>query len=193
MSKTYPYVKHNSILYGLTDEYSLSKEEYYLLYSFFVTYSMCGTQSAKKKSFTDYGWNSNKIEDTSSGKAVPTALGKSLKTVLEFKRLDSSFVFSSNNDLGQLFLNNQLSDGILPEYDTERFVIGNTTGENKYTKLFYRIRDGFAHGKYILKYSSRNEKMILFQDNDRTKVTARILLKLNTLLSFATVSSNGML
>ncbi len=111
MSKTYPYVIRNSILYGLTDEYSLSKEEYYLLYSFFVTHSMCGTQSAKKKSFVDYGWGSNKIEDTSSGKAVPTALGNSLKAILEFKRQDSSFIFSGVFDLGSLFLNNQLCDG----------------------------------------------------------------------------------
>ena len=193
MSNIHPYVKQNSVLYGLTDEYSLSKEEYYLLYSFFVTYSMCGTQSAKKRSFVDYGWDSNTIFETAGGKKTVTSLGKALTSILPISAKDPLFVFANDNSVAPFFLATQLNDGTLPEYDSERAVIAQTWENNKYLKLFYRVRDGLAHGKFVLKYSSSNEKMVLIQDDDGKKVTARILLKLDTLLSFARVLSNGML
>lgn len=66
--QTYRYIKENSILKGVVDEYNLSQEEYYLLYSFYVTYSMCGKQSEKKKQFVDYGWPRNRTTGNALGK-----------------------------------------------------------------------------------------------------------------------------
>ena len=87
-----------------------------------------------------------------------------------------------------------LEDGQLTDFDTERVVIGKTTESNKYLKLFYRIRNGLAHGRFILKYSSDNQKMIIIQDNDTYNVTARIVLKLSTLLSFVEqIDLNGLI
>ena len=45
----FEYVESESILHGLRDEYSLSKEEHYILYSFYVEHSMYGDQSSKKE------------------------------------------------------------------------------------------------------------------------------------------------
>ena len=87
-----------------------------------------------------------------------------------------------------------LLDGSLSDYDTERAVISDTNESNKYLKLFYRIRDGFAHGKFLLKYSSTHEKMVIIQDNNTHNVTARIVIKLSTLLSIIeTVDINGII
>lgn len=66
--QTYRFSKGASILGNLHDEYQLSQEEYYKVYSFYVTYSMCGTQSAKKRSFISYGWDSESIKSTILGK-----------------------------------------------------------------------------------------------------------------------------
>lgn len=46
--QTYQYKSDDSILFGLNDDYSLSIVEVYRLYTFYVTYSMCGSQSMKK-------------------------------------------------------------------------------------------------------------------------------------------------
>ncbi len=61
MKQTYKYINKNSIVVQNKDEYSLTKDEYYKIHSFFVTYSMCGNQSLKKRSFKDYGWGDNNL------------------------------------------------------------------------------------------------------------------------------------
>jgi hypothetical protein len=86
--------------------------------------------------------------------------------------------------LKEQFFKHDLKDGELINVEYERAVLAHTRGENKYLKLFYRIRDGFAHGRFKLRLSSRREKMIVIQDNDNNNVTARIVIKLETLMQF---------
>ena len=192
----YQYKSEDSILSGLTDDYTLSIVEVYRLYTFYVTYSMCGSQSMKKRSIADYGWTiipalkkKNQVNPTLSN----TGLDTELKKVLDLE--SASFVFTDKNDLKKRFDDNNLSDGSLTDYDTERCVIGKTTQEgNKYTKLFYRIRNGFAHGRFALKYDSNHIKMVVIQDWDTKNVTGRIVLKLQTLLDFIeTVDRNNII
>jgi hypothetical protein len=194
--QTYQYKSEDSILSGLTDDYTLSIVEVYRLYTFYVTYSMCGSQSMKKRSIADYGWTiipalkkKNQVNPTLSN----TGLDTELKKVLDLE--SASFVFTDKNDLKKRFDDNNLSDGSLTDYDTERCVIGKTTQEgNKYTKLFYRIRNGFAHGRFALKYDSNHIKMVVIQDWDTKNVTGRIVLKLQTLLDFIeTVDRNNII
>lgn len=179
IKQIYKYRKANSILQG-GNEYELEQEEYYVLYNFFVTYSVCEDQSFQKRSFIDYGWNTNNIICTENKKKKDTDLGKSLKKCLDLYRKE--FVFTEQDNLKILFLQNDLPDKVLPNYDTERVVIGITRG-NRYIKLFYRIRNCLAHGNFVLKYSSNNEKMIVFQDKHKGYVTARMILKLQTLIN----------
>lgn len=194
--QTYQYKSEDSILSGLTDDYTLSIVEVYRLYTFYVTYSMCGSQSMKKRSIADYGWTiipalkkKNQVNPTLSN----TGLDTELKKVLDLE--SASFVFTDKNDLKKRFDDNNLSDGSLTDYDTERCVIGKTTQEgNKYTKLFYRIRNGLAHGRFAMKYDSNHIKMVIIQDWDTKNVTGRIVLKLQTLLDFIeTVDRNNII
>lgn len=189
----YKYIKENSIIFAENDEYSLTEHEFFCVYSFYVTYSMCGSQSLKKRSFSDYGWNDNSIEQTIEHKRVKTELGKALSNVIELKT-DRFCFLTDNGNLADLFNKCNLLDGTLLDCDTERAVISNTNESNKYLKLFYRIRDGFAHGKFLLKYSSNHEKMVIIQDDDTKNVTARIVIKLSTLLSvIETVDINNII
>ena len=189
----YKYIKEKSILYAEEDQYLLTEHEFFCVYSFYVTYSMCGSQSFKKRSFSDYGWNNDLIEKIIERKKVKTELGEALSNAIDLK--SDRFCFLTNkNNLANLFKKCDLLDGPLLDCDTERAVISDTSGSNKYLKLFYRIRNGFAHGKFLLKYSSNHEKMVVIQDNDTNNVTARIVIKLSTLLSIIeAVDINGII
>lgn len=173
-NQTYRYIKANSILQGSSD-YVLNQEEYYLLYNFFVTYSVCGNQSFQKRNFIDYGWTTDCIIRQ---KKADTDLGKIFKNHIKF----NITVFKGKSSISDLFYQSNLTDGILIDYDTERAVLGKTGENNQYLKLFYHIRNCLAHGKFALKYSSNKEKMIVLQDDNKYNVTARIVLKLQTLI-----------
>ena len=173
--KGYQYIIADSILGNTPDEYSLSENEYFCIYSFFVTYSMCGRQSAKKRTFVDYGWGNDGIKDSQ--------LGDSLKSLINLNR-NSDFVFTDKDKLLNEFSLHQLTDGQLLNVNIERAVIVRNSEPNNYLQLFYRIRDGFAHGKFKLRFSETMEKMVVIQDDDGHNVTARIVLRLSTIMRF---------
>ena len=183
--QTYQYKESASILYGQSDEYELTKDEYFLLYSFFVTYSMCGKQSGKKRFLENYGWISLKPDKATT--IISSGLKAALATVFN---IDTSerYVFTDENNLSEKFNEADLADGVLANVTTERAVIGKTTQEtNAYFKLFYRVRDGFAHGRFSLRSGEHGEHMIIIQDNDQNNVTARIVIKKDTLLEYVRV------
>lgn len=173
-SPTYKYKESESIILGVEDQYDFSVKEYYQLYSFFVTYSLCGSQSKKKRTLTDYGW-----EYTSFSKSN---LQKKLEDVLALNG-NENFCFNPD-DLKTSFARHDLQDGKIENLDEERGVLVQTSDTNKYLKLFYRIRDGLAHGSFSLRKNCNDEKMIVIQDQDRNNVTARIVIRLNTLLEW---------
>ena len=183
--QTYQYKIADSILGMVPDNFALTIDEYYRIYTFFVTYSMCDKQSAKKRSFSDYGWQNGNIKNT--------ALGNALAAVLNLNR-NPHFIFTDKNELGTKFNALDLPDGIATNLAYERAVVGKTSESNNYMKLFYRIRDGFAHGKFKLRFSTTNEKMVVIQDDDGHNVTARIIIKLDTLLNFVSaIDINGLI
>ena len=173
--QTYKYVENQSILYGEVDQYELTTHEYNKIYNFYVTYSICGKQSMKKRSLTDYGWENNSI--------VNSGAKNKLESILKLDE-NYNFIFTYEDNLKKSFSDVSLEDGQIIDFHPERAAIGKTKESNKYFKLFYRIRNGLAHGRFILRYNSLGEKMVLIQDNDTHNVTARIVLKLETILRF---------
>ena len=98
------------------------------------------------------------------------------------------FVFTNDgDDICQCFVEINLSDGRLNDFDTERCVCTRNSERNRFLNLFYRVRDGFAHGKFLLKYGANNCKVVVIQDDDSHSVTARIVIKLDTLLRIVDV------
>lgn len=179
----YQYLVAESILKNIEDEYLLEEHEYYRIYSFYVTYSMCGSQSFKKRNFASYGWPPNGIKN----KELKDALNKVL-----FLNGNTNFKFTEIDDLKTQFKEHDLDNYINVNVDDERFVIAKTSESNNYLKLFYRIRNGFAHGKFKLCLSSNNEKMVVIQDDNTHNVTARIVLRLSTIIGFIdAVDFNG--
>ena len=66
--QTHKYVKKESIIYAYlnNEDYDLSIDEYYSLYSFFVTYSMGNNQSLKGKTLKDYSLNADNLKEQTS-------------------------------------------------------------------------------------------------------------------------------
>lgn len=184
--QTYQYKKDNSILANQEDEYKLSVKEYYRLYNFFVTYSCCGNQSMKKRELVDYGWDGYATKPDEQMTDEKHYLKDAVLSIIDLSD-KSHFIFTDEDNLRECYEKLALTDGILPEFDTERGVISRTNESNQFLKLCYRIRDGFAHGKFLLKLNSNNEKMIIIQDDDSKNVTARIVIKLDTLIRIITI------
>lgn len=177
--QTYKYKIADSILGTSRDDYELSRDEYFKLYSFYVTYSMCPGQSDKSRDFLSYGWQSNK---TSEAK-----LSEALKSVVDLHK-NANFIFTEKNDLKDRFADLTLTDGPVADLSFERSVVGSTTAvSGNYLKLFYRIRDCLAHGKFKLRLNDSGQKFVVMQDNSKYNVTARIVIKLDTLLGFVSV------
>ncbi len=168
-----------SILDGVSDQYALSEHEYYTLYSFFVTYSLCKKQSDKKRTLRDYGQSNVHI--------VKSGVRKNLRSVLRIdqkKGEENCFIFSKAKSRPKNFEKINLGDGTLSDYDKERAVLPENSEQNQYFTLFHHVRNGLAHGQFALVFSSTGEKMVVMEDKTRTgNVNARMVLKLNTLLS----------
>ena len=165
---TYKYKREESILNVLEDQYELSEYEYNKLYKFFVTYSMCENQSNKKRTLEDYGWAS-----TVKYSEITKALKKSIGFDIE------NFVFRDDGGLKDVFEKNNL---IINEVtlDSERGVIGKTNEKNQLLKLFHRIRNIFSHGRFVMRLSGE-DRYVIMEDKDSHNVTARIVIKLDTL------------
>ena len=175
----YQYIESDSIIYGLSDEYQLNHEEYYVLYSFFVTYSLGDKQSKKGRKLSDYGWTGNYSRN---------GLKKALRNSIDiFNNSYYSFADDDNSGADDFFkneckrLNLDKNTNSIIDFSTERAAISITSGTNNYLRLFYRIRDGFAHGQFVLK-TSDNNRMIIIQDQNRSNVTARMILNLDNLV-----------
>ena len=166
---TYKYKCEESIINGLEDQYELSEYEYNKLYKFFVTYSMCENQSDKKRTLADYGWAST---------VKYSEIKKELKEKINFNI--ENFVFRDEGGLKDVCTENNLIINKVA-LDSERGVIGKTAGQNKLLKLFHRIRNVFSHGRFVMRLSGK-DRYVIMEDKDSHNVTARIVIKLDTLI-----------
>ena len=182
--QTFRYTKEDSILNGFEDEYIPSDGEWKILYTFYVTYCMSNNKSFKGKNYKDYGWKS----ETLNKSGVKPKLEKILKI-----NKNEFFVFlkDDEDDLKTSFTELDLIHPI-SNWNKERAVIGKPMANNNYETFFDKIRNCLAHGGFIFKYNDSNEAMLIMEDHDSHNVTARIVIKLTTLLNIAkTINENN--
>ena len=165
--QTYRFIKSDSILNDMKSDYSLSDNEYRIIHSFYLQLFSQDTQNRLKQ----FGWNQISLEGN--------RITEKLKQVLDLSK--EQFVFTDKDDLSEQFQKKQLYDGQLTDWNEERFVIGKTRETNKYFKLFRHIRNCLAHCNYALRLAKGGTKMIIMQDHDEYNVTARIVLRQDTI------------
>lgn len=148
---------------------------------------MNGDQSNKKRTFMDYGWDSN--ETTKSG--AKEALCK----VLPLYGNDG-FGFEEDDEIGAYLAATSLSRDAAHDLSTERGVFsisGEKRNESYFILVFSRIRNCLAHGDFALRYY-RQEKMVIMENHHNGYIKARFFLRLATILSLAqTVDKMGVL
>lgn len=172
--QTYQYTQDQSIIYGLQNEYEITDEEYRMIYTFFVTYSLCKNLSWQKKNLMFYGW-SGSYKNTIKND-IENILGSGAIVIVGNDK--------PTNTLKQEMIRHELANGRLNDFDKERAVILDKNQGNKFYNLCYHIRNCLAHGKFALVFGSTGKKMIIFQDDDGNNVTGRMVFSLKTLLSW---------
>lgn len=170
--QTYQYKVEKSILNDSRQEVKLAKEVEYLFLKFFVVYTPCETTSRKSISLKEYGWKENFNS--------PNGLQQKLLPTIDLT--SNRYIFTDKDDLSERFKENQLPDNMLEDIVTERCVIGKTPESNKLLKLLRHIRNCLAHGKYLVVENSIDQRMMIMQDDNIHNVTARIILKVSTLI-----------
>ena len=170
--QTYKYIKSKSILNDSRPEVVLDSKVEYLLLKFFVVNTPCENISRRSISLKEFGWREK--YNSKNG------LEKKLNPIIDINA--NNFIFTEEDDLLDKFKENQLTDNMLEDITTERFVVGRTSESNKLLKLLRHIRNCLAHGKYLVINTSINQQMMIMQDDDKNNVTARIVLGVNTLI-----------
>lgn len=167
------------IINQLSNTY-LSKDEYYLLYNFFVTYSLCENLSLSKRKLQAYGFNNIKRVE------------RTLKELINF---DSPYVYILDKDsVTNIDLcNNYLNDYNLTDLSFERATFIELKKEtNKYFQLFHHIRNSLAHGSFAV-VEENNEKYLIMQSNEGISIKSRMIFKLSTIIKIIEVIDQNQL
>lgn len=182
---SYSKTLHASILNGYSDTLRLDDDAYGQLASFYVLRTPCEGLTNQSVSFSDYGW---------IGDIRRNGLGELLDEMkithdgtyfLPSRAPDGIPASSSERYLGQLFCRANLGDGPLNDWLTERAVARATSGANTWLRLFRHVRNCLAHGRFVcLSAGDSLGPVLVMEDEDRSSYTARIVLRLETLLAW---------
>ena len=180
-----------SILTDLEDEYKFTTDEYIILHLFYITHCMSNSASNKCKSLIDYGWTKNNIVDSGAKNEL-----QKIFDIENTSQFDISGDNKSEKSLDALKNKyNLLPSKLDKDFIQEKGFIESNKNDNGYVCLFKHIRNCLAHGRYKLVYSKDNVKMVIMEDkNSDNKITARLVLKLDTLIGFIhTIDKNNLL
>ena len=155
-----------------------------MIWDFYVTHAISGN-SGQKRELPDYGW-----KKTENGELGYDALEKRLAIIAGIEKFCFIRSKSCKDTLKAMDLSNdricvehpravllQNFSTTVDENEKIQFAGG---GENRITCLFRHIRNAFAHGNT---YFFDNEMMLL-EDRDGKTTTAKILIRMKTLLDW---------
>ncbi|MBR6821488.1 MAG: hypothetical protein IKM55_04625 [Bacilli bacterium] len=152
------------------NDVELTKNEYYILYNFFVTHSLCNNQSKRKRTLKEYGIK--RITDIEKQLSKYIKIDKGTFDILETDSLHFEDLINYN-----------LNDKNLFDLAEERGVFTKVQESNKYFQVFYYIRNSLAHGEYTLKKDANDEKYIIMQNSKNKSIRARMVVKVGTLIN----------
>ena len=153
--------------------------------TFFVFHSPCKSLSSMGKSLEEYGWHTPWKK--------PYHLNKQLKQA----STNFNLIFSANSckNLSLALEKANLADPFPTEIDKERIAIVNNK-KNQFISVFYHLRNAFAHCR-INMVTVNNECTFILEDivnkNDsqKCKLSARMIIKKQTLLNWINIIENG--
>lgn len=152
---------------------------------FFVFHSPCPKTSAMGKSLKEYGWNTPWQK--------PYWLNKQLKQA----STNVNLLFSSNSydNLEIALTKASLLNDFPSALEKERICIYDGQ-HNQFMSVFYHIRNSLAHGRMNMIHKN-GECVFVFEDvvsnskSEQAKLSARMILKKQTLLSWIDIIEAG--
>ena len=174
------YKKSESILnVRKTDDYILSTDDFFRIASFYLLFPLNDKTCIRSRTLLDYGWNQSRISD---------ALKNELLGVSDYF---SNVVTTVNDEIiNQKNLRCDSNDLLHGEKGAVE--IGRTD-TNLFYSILHHIRNCLAHGNYRFAMNDE-DKYVLFEDHTTNagsqSITARLVLKLSTLMGWINVVSN---
>jgi len=173
------WVKDISIKEIMNDDFSR-------ILSFYLFHSPVRGLSAMSKELNDYGWH--------------VAWGKEYKLNVQLKKLTNNekLIFSVNaySKMDDALTKADLLDKFPSNLSKERIAIYNIK-KNQFISIFFHIRNSLAHGRFSIVNKNR-EYIFVFEDVvknntdlSKQKVSARMILKKNTLLKWMELIERG--
>lgn len=160
-------------------------KDLFTIVTFFVFHSPCKGLSSMSRTLEEYGWKSPWKK--------PFYLNKQLKEMS-----DNYIILSSArkyDDMHQAAKKAKLDGNFTDDLKTERICV-NDNEKNQFMSVFYHIRNAFAHGRLNM-INVEGECIFIMEDicpeknTDKVKLSARIVIKKKTLLSWISLIEAG--
>lgn len=167
-------------------ETSLTSDEICTIFDFYVSHAPILDNSIKSdfglRNLKDYGWKSTELTELerrllreSGMDKIVIKLSKTIKQTLHENDLENEICLDTPRSV------------VLQNATVSLEESGKTKIERKETRLmcfFRHIRNSLAHNRI---YYFKEVDMILLEDMDGTKITARILIKVHTLFDWISI------
>ena len=173
----YSKSRHESILGDYPHAIDLDGESLMELYRFYVLYCPCKGASYQGRTLDSYGWVGN-ISRNGLGQLLDAVPAEGRGPFYLPKKYRGA-------GLDKLFAQANLHDGKLSDTSTERAAIAGTGDSSGYLRLFRHVRNCLAHGRFVAVRGSGDSIFLVMEDCNRQSITARMVLRLNTLLGWA--------
>lgn len=153
---------------------------------FYVIHTICTELSANSIEITKYGWNKNIWK---TGK-----LKNYLYCICDFKKNVNFYKADSQQDMKNACEVCKLKKNFSKSIEEERIAFVKARNYNEVLSIFYHIRNALAHGRVAIKKNSNKQIVYILEDgkkgNGKFIVTARMILKEKTLLSWINIIEN---
>lgn len=154
---------------------------------FYVIHTICTDLSANGIEITRYGWSKN-VWRTEK-------LKKYLYNICNFKKNVNFYKASCQQDMKNACEVCNLKKDFSRNIDEERVAFVKVKNYNEILSLFYHIRNSLAHGRIAIKENKKKQIIYILEDgkksNGRFIVTARMILKEDTLLTWIKIIKNN--
>lgn len=154
---------------------------------FYVIHTICTDLSANGIEISKYGWNKNIWR---TGK-----LRNCLYDICNFKRNSNFYKADNQQDMKNACEVCKLKKDFSRNIDEERIAFVKVKNYNEVLSIFYHIRNALAHGRIAIKGNSNKQIVYILEDgrksNGKFIVTARMVLKEKTLISWINIIKNN--
>ncbi len=153
---------------------------------FYVIHTICTDVSANGIPITKYGWD-NKVWKKGN-------LKKSLYEKCKFEKDKNFYKASIQQDMKNACEVCKLKKNFCKNKNEERIAFVKVKNYNEVMSIFYHIRNSLAHGRIAIMENSQKEITYFLEDgkkkNEKFIVTARMVLKEKTLISWINTIEN---